>query len=109
MKGGFIIQEYFIVFVDTTTTRTRTHIHTCAHTHAHHTLTHVHTNRVTRARSSLARMALHGNGPDQGDIQPVLNVCQDERFGKGHADGKVGCQPREGETPYLSCRKSQHL
>ena len=31
-----------------------------------------------------------GNGSSQSDIQPVENVCQYGRFGRGHADGKVG-------------------
>ena len=43
-----------------------------------------------------------GNGFSQSDIQPAVNVCQDGRFGRGHADGKVGCQPREREVSLLT-------
>ena len=43
-----------------------------------------------------------GSGSDQGDVKPTVNVCQDRRFGRGHADGKVGCQPREREVSLLT-------
>ena len=37
-----------------------------------------------------------GNGFDHASqIQPALNVRQDRRFGRGHYDGMVGCQPRK--------------
>ena len=59
-------------------------------------------------RNSLAKMALamdltnQGNGPDQDEVHPTLKVCQDGRFGRGQADGKVGCQPRECEVSLLT-------
>ena len=43
-----------------------------------------------------------GNESSQTDIQPAVNVCQDGRFRTGHADGKVGCQPREREVSLLT-------
>ena len=43
-----------------------------------------------------------GNGSSQSDIQIAINVCQDGRFGRGHADGKVGCQTRESEVSLLT-------
>ena len=43
-----------------------------------------------------------GNGSSQSDIQPAVDVCQDGRFGRGHANGKVGCQPRESEVSLLT-------
>ena len=43
-----------------------------------------------------------GNGSDQSEIQRAVNVSQDGRFGRGHADCKVGCQPRENEVSLLT-------
>ena len=61
-----------------------------------------HTNKVKSQGQELPCQDGSGNGPDQGDVQPTVNVCQDGRFGRGYADGKVGCQPREREVSLLT-------
>ena len=92
-----------------------THAHAHTHTHAR---THMH---ITQSQTCTPMESRGQGAPLLGwlcmamDLTKVIfslhvvNVGQDGKFGKGHADGKVGCQPREGETPYHSCRKSQHL
>ena len=61
-----------------------------------------HTNNVKSLDLVFPCQDGSGNGSSQSDIQPAINVCQDGRFGRGHADGKVGCQPRESEVNLLT-------
>ena len=61
-----------------------------------------HTNKVKSLDLVIPCQDGSGNGSSQSDIQIAVNVCQDGRFGRGLADGKVGCQPRECEVSLLT-------
>ena len=53
------------------------------------------------SRNSPAKMAL-AMDLTKVKFHPTVKVCQDGRFGRGQADGKVGCQPRECEVSLLT-------
>ena len=70
------------------------------------------TNKVKSRGQELPCKDGSGNRPDQGDVQPTVDVCQDGRFGRGHADDANLENVRRVSLPQLqdiSTAKGMHV